>query len=72
MNQAFNKIIDYGFWLLLIGLLAAYFAGVATEGSALAKAVRSLIYAATNRNESGTQYLDYPKNAPSTTTTTTL
>lgn len=63
MNDLVNKIVDYGFWLLLIGLLAAYFAGVATDSTAFVNGARSLLYAATNRNSSG-NFVGYPTGGP--------
>lgn len=66
MSDLANKIVDYGFWLLLIGLLAAYFAGVATDTSAFAGAGKTIIYALTNRNSSG-NLVSYPGNAPTVT-----
>lgn len=63
MSDLMNKIIDYGFWLLLIGLLAAYFAGVATDSGAFFSGIRNLAYAFTNRDQQG-NFVSYPTGGP--------
>lgn len=67
MSDLMNKIIDYGFWLLLIGLLAAYFAGVATDSGAFVNGAKTLIYAVSNRNAQG-NFVSYPTGGPTVNT----
>lgn len=67
MENTANKAIDYGFILLLVGLLAAFFAGVSIEAGTFFTGIRNLAYAFTNRDQSGNA-ISYPANAPNVPT----
>ena len=67
MENSANKAMDYGFILLLVGLLAAFFAGVSIEAGTFFTGIQKLAYAFTNRNSSG-NIVSYPANAPTVST----